>query len=455
MNRYYRRARRFGNNTYRLLRTLPHVDSRGKLRSPEATKLRAEQQADFYRNKGFNARVVNWVGGSGIYIGRKNPRTYYKTKAEAREQWMKEIELTDYNAAAFGVGMSFSNSAQAGDSVATATSALPADAVTDQEFRFIGHQYKHENSMSMLEDVLEEINVTPIHIAEPRDANYANGFGRSLRMADSIKEVGDYGQIGWGPGEIPKKRMPQKINNQRSRFRVVLSFNQDANGEVGVGERPTYAFATKEAAMKFSTQLRQMIDENGYYLEGGNLESRGMTVSSPKYAIPANQIEVEIVKEESGFAQRAADEARASIERNVEVLFPLGNEPPNLMENRMIFRLSESDVDVQKMEQAAKDQLNRMMKKRTAKVPITDFRKWMKGEDNLSRQNSLPSASPQPKIWPITGADVLYIEDKLREINGFNENISLEDNIKNMVGMQAYQELTDFNQRARENRRDL
>ena len=125
------------------------------------------------------------------------------------------------------------------------------------------------------------------------------------------------------------------------------------------------------------------------------------------------------------------------------------------MENRMIFRLSESDVDVQKMEQAAKDQLNRMMKKRTAKVPITDFRKWMKGEDNLSRQNSLPSASPQPKIWPITGADVLYIEDKLREINGFNENISLEDNIKNMVGMQAYQELTDFNQRARENRRDL
>lgn len=351
MNRYHRRARRFGNNTYRLLRTLPHFDSRGNLRSPEATKLQAEQQADFYRNKGFNARVVNWVGGSGIYIGRRTPRAYYKTKEEARKQWMKDIEQTDYNAAAFGVGMSFSNSAQAGDPI---ESADWATLVPD-------HDYLHENSMSSLEDALEETNVTPIHIAEPKGANYANGFGRSLRMADSLDEVGNYGQIGWGPGEIPEKRMPQKIDNQRSRFRVVLSFNQTDENGPGVGERPTYAFATKEAAMKFSNKLREMIDKNGYYLEGGTLESRGMTVSSPTFAIPANQIEVEIVKEESGFAQRAADEARASVERNAEFLFPLGNEPPNLRD----MRRDPSDFDnLEKMENAAKDQLDRVMKRK-------------------------------------------------------------------------------------------
>ncbi len=441
MNRNYRRARRFGNNTYRLLRTFPHVDSRGNLRSPEATKLQAEQQADFYRNKGFNARVVNWVGGSGIYLGRRNPRTYYKTKEEARKQWMKDIEQNDYNAAAFGVGMSFSNSAQAGDSI---FSAEAAELVPNPE-------YKYKNSMSTLEDALEESNVIPVHIAEPKDENYSNGFGRSLRMAGSLDEVGNYGQIGWGPGEIPQKRMPQKIDNQRSRFRVVLSFNQTDEQGPGVGERPTYAFATKEAAMKFSNKLKEMIDKNGYYLEGGTLESGGMTVRSPAFAIPANQIEVEIVKEESGFAQRAADEARGSIERNLDSLFPLGNEPPGLMENR---RMAELDVDFSKLEKAAKDKIEQM-KRRTSKVALTDFRKWMKGEDNSSRENSLPSAPPQQNLWPITGADVLYIEDKLRERDGFNENISLADNIKNMVGMQAYQELMDFNQRARENRRGL
>jgi hypothetical protein len=360
MNRY-QRARRFGNNTYRLLRTLPHVDSRGNNRSPEATKLRAEQQANFYRSKGFNARVVNWVGGSGIYIGRRSPRTYYKTKEEARREWMQDIEQTDYNAAAFGVGMSFSNQAQAGDAIESAEWAVE---VPD-------HEYKYENSMSFLEDALEELNVQPIHIAEPKGAGYTNSFGRQLRMVGSLDEVGNYGQIGWGPGEIPKNRMPQEIDNNRSRFRVVLSFNKNELNEntgkiePGVGERPTYAFATEAAAMEFSSRLRQMIDENGYYLEGGTMESRGMTVSSPTFAIPANQIEVEIVKEESGYPQMAADAVRASIERNVEALFPLGNEPKNLAENRAIFRMSESGgSDIVELERAAKDQLGRMRKRK-------------------------------------------------------------------------------------------
>ena len=41
------------------------------------------------RDIGYNARVVNWAGGSGVYIGN---RKYNKTKERARSDWLEEIQ---------------------------------------------------------------------------------------------------------------------------------------------------------------------------------------------------------------------------------------------------------------------------------------------------------------------------------------------------------------------------
>ena len=69
-------------------------------------------------------------------------------------------------------------------------------------------------------------------------------------------------------------------------------------------------------------------------------------------------------------------------------------------------------------------------------VSMMEFRKWMKGDNQL---------------WPILGADILFIEDRLRERPGYNEQLSLGENIKNMVGEYALKELDKFSERASRN----
>ena len=77
--------RRFGDRQYQLMRRVPRYDSKGRPRSAIQTKKVAELIAENYRDQGYNARVVNWVGGSGIYIAPRKLRVYNKSKDEARE----------------------------------------------------------------------------------------------------------------------------------------------------------------------------------------------------------------------------------------------------------------------------------------------------------------------------------------------------------------------------------
>lgn len=46
----------------------------------------ARKYAGILRANGYNARVVDWVGGSGVFIGRR----YNKTPTQARKDWLKE-----------------------------------------------------------------------------------------------------------------------------------------------------------------------------------------------------------------------------------------------------------------------------------------------------------------------------------------------------------------------------
>jgi hypothetical protein len=52
-------------------------------------KPNAAAYAKRVRAHGYNARVVNWAGGSGVYIGN---RKYLKTIPEARQDWLNEIQ---------------------------------------------------------------------------------------------------------------------------------------------------------------------------------------------------------------------------------------------------------------------------------------------------------------------------------------------------------------------------
>lgn len=310
-----RRIRSFGGKNYRLLKQIPHFDSKGRNRTPIQTKRAAETWAELYRSKGYNARVVNWVGGSGIFIGNRAIRIYNKTQDEARTEWMEEIEQNDYNSAAFGIGQSFSTSAQAGDAVPSATHAfrLPLETPNISAIDFL-----HPTSQSTLDDALLETETIPVHVAEPRGSR--SSYVAMSMMGEMIDEVGA-GQIGWGSGPLPEKRMPLHISDKRSRFRVVLVFEQPD----GMGERPSFAFATKETAELFANKLKQLIENNGYYREGGKIQmASDVSYESPVWIIPSDKISVDIVQEDSGYAQSASDQARSQPQQGQ--VFPFGGQ---------------------------------------------------------------------------------------------------------------------------------
>ena len=330
------RVRRFGGRPYRLFQRVPHFDSRGRNRSPQQTALVAEAWAESYRNRGYNARVVNWVGGSGIFLAPRIIRTYAKTKEEARQEWMEQIEESDYGTAAFGIGQAFSTTASAGDPIQSAKHAFRNDAGIVEKGQAwlpsaLGTEYIHPQSLSTLDDALQETELIPVHVASPRGTPEGNNpfltdyYANSI-MSEIINEPGWFGQIGWGSGEIPDERMPSPSQydlDRRTRYRVVLQFEQ----KDGYGERPSFAFGTRAAAEKFTEKLRWLINHNGYYAEGGKIEPfPGAEFNSPKWIIPAEEIDLEIVEEVSGFAQKAQDDARA-VALDPDQLFPFGRRP--------------------------------------------------------------------------------------------------------------------------------
>jgi hypothetical protein len=60
-------------------------DLNGRQIDSRTSKIIAQRYAQHLRKRGNNARVVNWVGGSGVYVGQ---RSYDKTKREARKDWL-------------------------------------------------------------------------------------------------------------------------------------------------------------------------------------------------------------------------------------------------------------------------------------------------------------------------------------------------------------------------------
>jgi len=289
------------------------------------TKRQAESRAAMYRDKGYNARVVNWAGGSGIYLSAQ--RSYNKTKSEAREKWMAEIAENDYRAGAFDVGRSFSINAKAGDAIETATSSMKGPfpfLVTDTgPIPFIDLNYLHEEvgSISDLDDAIIEVKqdygVIPLHHAAPE--NHMSLVQNSLQeeMMREAHGPSMHGLPGWGSGVIPDMSGTKMLDFDyskpmpRKRYRVVLEFEQPD----GSGERPSYAFATETAAATFAGKLQELITENGYYREGGTLRHRdmpGSVMNTDVWVIPADKIGIAIVEETASFVEEQQDNARST-----------------------------------------------------------------------------------------------------------------------------------------------
>jgi len=94
------RIRTFENRPY-LLGNSFKFDTKGNPLPISKSRSYARRYAELVRRKGFNARVVDWVGGSGVYVGR----SYNKTKAEARKDWLNELKDARYENAVFGAGI--------------------------------------------------------------------------------------------------------------------------------------------------------------------------------------------------------------------------------------------------------------------------------------------------------------------------------------------------------------
>lgn len=68
-------TRIFNGRSYRLFGKTPSFDSQGKPLSRIHQKNMAENAAEQIRKRNYNARVINWAGGSGIFVAPKKYNT--------------------------------------------------------------------------------------------------------------------------------------------------------------------------------------------------------------------------------------------------------------------------------------------------------------------------------------------------------------------------------------------
>lgn len=297
-------SRRFNGQRFRLYNRIGHYDRMGRKRSPNATRYAAEKQADALRDRGLNARVVNWVGGSGVFVApsKRYHRKISESLRRAREEWLKQLELAEYESLVFGAGI-YDINGSAGTPIELAKDAeLALAGVPDWDIPPGAEGVILSTLDDAIMDSIVEDNV-PIAANEP--AGYVSGYTHMAISDDMVREATkNGGEIGWGRIEFesdfvvgPKQRMPMPgRDDTRRRYRVAMNFMIN---EEDYGENPTYAFATKEAAEKFARKLREKIDEQGYYFSTGGDIGAGLKLNRPEIMIPAESIEIDVVEEES------------------------------------------------------------------------------------------------------------------------------------------------------------
>jgi len=308
----------FNKRPYYLANSFKH-DHKGNPISKVKSKSYAENYAKVVRKKGYNARVINWAGGSGVYVGR---RYNYENVNKARKAWLKEAEEERYESAVSsnplsGIGMVVPTLSVGGNpKLALGSSQKEGQSryemmwdgnslATDQE-KTLDHILRHEfdggEEVASLDASLDE------NIPEKDRDEYV--FYKALQASEEIEPVivnqipGDNNgafamqytkpkrtgyqssTMGWGvEGRTGPKRFD--VSTKRLRHHVVVSWKLE---DGGWDEAPLMAFANRRGAERFLDELSQVATLRGELV----LTSDQKGVQT---VVPEKNIELSIVKE--------------------------------------------------------------------------------------------------------------------------------------------------------------
>lgn len=306
-------------------------DKKGKPLPLNVSRNYARKYADAVRQMGFNARVVDWVGGSGVYVGRR----YNKTQSKARKDWLDELETARFENAIYGAG-----EAQFGDPFLQPVNeySVGGNPLQAKNVRFEGGISRFEAMMSGdyyggsgnsdIEELLQaylnieyEINRTQLiselnSLSNTERQKIIDEYGnlenylnyRATQKTESVEPIfaneliGNAGNnsIRWntpkrtgGTSVIPGWSILGRTGNNifdidttRARWHVAIAWKTKEGWE----EAPTFAFRNKESADSFAKRIRELGEER---------KELAITVdgNGNRAVLPYADLDISVVKE--------------------------------------------------------------------------------------------------------------------------------------------------------------
>lgn len=332
------RVRRFNNQPYRLFSVSRFIDRKGNRIQPEVARNNARMKAEYLRARGYNARVVDWVAGSGVFIGR---RRYDRTIAEARKKWLEQEKNDRFEQAAFGFGMAgFSSipTLKVGDDPADPkwNMIVRTDRNRKQQLAPSPNSILSDLDFNRLDGLIDEFGNWDFNlpstsrnagavIANEIAVGYEKASQIGLNAVDSPNTT-----PGWGIGSVSVEEGQRfgELSDARRRFHVVASFN---DGNDNWGEIPMYAFATQSQAKRFLEALQEDVNDRGFlYLPGKQRFAEGTyDVVNTGAEIPIDRLELAIVPEYADLAVEAENQNRR--DQMAQVGLNLNTERENML----------------------------------------------------------------------------------------------------------------------------
>ena len=309
----------FNKRPYYLANSFKH-DNNGRPINKARSKSFANKYAQLVRDRGYNARVINWAGGSGVYVGRKYN---YETKERARKAWLQEAEEDRYDSATsnspFNMG-GFQSvpTLNVGGNPNDALGSYQKQGRSRYDMMFTG-EYNATDQEMVLAEILrnefaggEEVysmlsqemeGMTPeekreyiyykaLQVAEEKEPVIINQLpgdnnGAFATQYTTPKRTGvQASTMGWGvEGRTGPGRFD--ISTKRARHHVVVSWKL-ADG--GWDEAPLMAFANRDGAERFLDEISSVASLRGELVLTSN--QKGLQT-----VVPEKNIELSIVKE--------------------------------------------------------------------------------------------------------------------------------------------------------------
>ena len=311
------RVRRFNNQPYRLFSVSRFIDRKGNRIQPEVARNNARMKAEYLRARGYNARVVDWVGGSGVFIGR---RRYDRTIAEARKKWLQSEADARFEQAAFGFGLAgFSTipTMRVGDDPTNPKWNMNVVQGKKGDGRVSPKRIMMDLDFNRLDGMIDEYSNWGFNLPKTSDYGGAVIANELAFGSDYATQIGSNAVSspnatpGWGIGSITVEEGQRfgELSDARRRFHVVASFN---DGNDNWGEIPMYAFATQSQAKRFLEALQNDVNERGFlYLPGRERFAEGTyNVVNTGAEIPIDRLELAIVPEYADLAVYAENQSR-------------------------------------------------------------------------------------------------------------------------------------------------